>query len=138
MKRNKVFLVMLIVLITVLNSCNFNAPNNIEDNEEKVSNIVLNKGSCFVYIFKDDSADVWYVATDDGITPRLNTDGSLYSGNLENEKEVFKKIKQYQILLNNGSCFIYTFKDESTGVWYISTSEAVIPRLNTDGTLYVE
>ena len=43
----------------------------------------------------------------------------------------------YSFLLNSGSCFVYTFKDEETGVWYISTSEGVTPRLNADGTLYV-
>ena len=43
---------------------------------------------------------------------------------------------EYQILLNSGSCFIYTFKDAKTGVWYISTSEGVYPRLNLDGSLY--
>ena len=40
-------------------------------------------------------------------------------------------------ILNDGSCFVYTFKDEETGVWYISTSEGITPRLNADGTLYV-
>ena len=43
----------------------------------------------------------------------------------------------FSLLLNQGSCFVYTFKDEETGVWYISTSEGVTPRLNPDGTLYV-
>lgn len=44
----------------------------------------------------------------------------------------------YQILLNSGSCFVYTFRDEATGVWYISSSKGVTPRLNADGSLYVE
>lgn len=44
----------------------------------------------------------------------------------------------YQILLNSGSCFVYTFKDEATGVWYIASSKGVTPRLNADGTLYTE
>ena len=44
---------------------------------------------------------------------------------------------EYSILLNEGSCFVYTFKDEETGVWYIATSKGVTPRLNADGTLYV-
>jgi len=45
---------------------------------------------------------------------------------------------EYQILLNSGSCFVYTFKDEATGVWYIVSSKGVTPRLNADGTLYTE
>lgn len=40
-------------------------------------------------------------------------------------------------MLNTGSYFVYTFQDGETGVWYISTSEGVTPRLNSDGTLYV-
>ena len=44
----------------------------------------------------------------------------------------------FQMLLNYGSCFVYTFKDEATGVWYISTDEGVTPRLNSDGSLYTE
>ncbi|GEM_PF-5188008 len=42
-----------------------------------------------------------------------------------------------QILLNSGSMFAYTFCDEETGVWYISSSRGVTPRLNADGSLYV-
>lgn len=45
---------------------------------------------------------------------------------------------EYQIWLNSGSCFVYSFKDESTGVWYVSTSDGVTPRLNADGSLYVD
>lgn len=44
---------------------------------------------------------------------------------------------KYQILLNSGSCFVYVFEDNETGVWYVSTSEGVTPRLNADGSLYV-
>lgn len=53
-----------------------------------------------------------------------------------NQIESLDKI-EYSILLNEGSCFVYTFKDEETGVWYIATSKGVTPRLNADGTLYV-
>lgn len=42
----------------------------------------------------------------------------------------------YSVLLNSGSCFVYTFKDEETGVWYICTSKGITPRLNSDGSLY--
>lgn len=45
---------------------------------------------------------------------------------------------KYQIILNSGSCFVYTFRDEKTGVWYFSSSKGITPRLNSDGTLYVE
>lgn len=42
-----------------------------------------------------------------------------------------------KVLVNYGSCFACVFQDVETGVWYVSTSEGVTPRLNADGTLYV-
>ena len=45
---------------------------------------------------------------------------------------------EYQILLNVGSCFVYSFRDEETGVWYVATRGGVTPRLNADGSLYVD
>lgn len=45
---------------------------------------------------------------------------------------------KYEILLNTGSCFVYTFQDPETGVWYLSTSKGVFPRLGEDGGLYNE
>ena len=58
--------------------------------------------------------------------------GCVEGERIENSDKI-----EYSILLNEGSCFVYTFKDEETGVWYISMSEGVTPRLNADGTLYV-
>lgn len=45
---------------------------------------------------------------------------------------------KYDMFLNSGSCFVYTFQDPETKVWYISTSKGITPRLNEDGSLYVE
>lgn len=45
---------------------------------------------------------------------------------------------EYSIMLNSGSCFVFTFKDPDTNVWYISNKYVVTPRLNQDGTLYVK
>lgn len=59
------------------------------------------------------------------------------TGCVEGDKVENTGKMEYSILLSEGSCFVYTFKDEETGVWYISTSKGVIPRLNADGTLYV-
>lgn len=44
---------------------------------------------------------------------------------------------KHQMLLNCGSCFVFTFKDGETGVWYVSTTGGLTPRLNADGSLYV-
>lgn len=40
--------------------------------------IILNAGSCYAYTFQDAETGIWYIATQGGITPRLNADGSLY------------------------------------------------------------
>ena len=58
--------------------------------------------------------------------------GCIKGNRLENQENT-----SWYGILNDGSCFVYTFKDEETGVWYISTSEGNTPRLNADGTLYV-
>lgn len=44
---------------------------------------------------------------------------------------------KFEILMNDGSIFIYTIQDPQTGVWYMCTSRGVTPRLNTDGSLYI-
>nr|DAP07843.1 MAG TPA: Prokaryotic membrane lipoprotein lipid attachment site [Caudoviricetes sp.] len=45
---------------------------------------------------------------------------------------------KYEMLLNHGSKFVYTFQDPITGVWYLSTSEGITPRLNADGSFYLK
>lgn len=44
----------------------------------------------------------------------------------------------YSVILNDGSAFVYSFKDPLTNVWYISSGDGITPRLNQDGTLYVK
>lgn len=62
---------------------------------------------------------------------------STLCGCVEGEQIESKENTEHQVWLNSGSCFVYSFKDEDTGVWYVSTSEGVTPRLNADGSLYV-
>ena len=45
---------------------------------------------------------------------------------------------EYSVILNDGSAFVYAFKDPVTNVWYISSKDGVTPRLNQDGSLYVK
>lgn len=59
------------------------------------------------------------------------------TGCVSGTKEPSKKT-EYSVILNNGSSFVFTFKDPDTNVWYISTENGVTPRLNQDGTLYVK
>ena len=40
--------------------------------------IILNRGSMFVYTFKDPVTNVCYISGRYGMSPRLNQDGSLY------------------------------------------------------------
>lgn len=56
---------------------------------------------------------------------------------VKGEKQEDVTTTKNQILLNSGSCFVYTFQDQETGVWYMSTAEGLTPRLNADGSLYV-
>ena len=64
----------------------------------------------------------------------LTTLCSCVSGDMETPRDNTK----HQIWLNSGSCFVYSFRDEQTGVWYVATSEGITPRLNADGSLYVD
>lgn len=59
------------------------------------------------------------------------------TGCLNGETQESEKNTIHKMLLNTGSCFVYTFQDVETGVWYLSTSEGITPRLNADGSLYV-
>lgn len=45
---------------------------------------------------------------------------------------------EYSLILNDGSAFVFSFKDPDTNVWYIATKNGVTPRLNQDGSLYVK
>lgn len=45
---------------------------------------------------------------------------------------------EYSMIVNDGSMFVYTFKDPLTGVWYISNAVGITPRLNNDGSLFTE
>lgn len=54
------------------------------------------------------------------------------------QNEIKSGTVKYDVFLNSGSCFVYTFQDPVTGVWYISTAEGVTERFNPDGSLYVK
>ena len=43
---------------------------------------------------------------------------------------------KYQMWISNGTIFVFTFQDPGTGVWYVSSSEGITPRLNADGSIY--
>ena len=43
---------------------------------------------------------------------------------------------KYDLILNEVPYFVFTFEDPETGVWYISASDGVTPRLDENGELY--
>lgn len=53
-------------------------PGNKVTSEKTEYSIILNSGSAFVFSFKDPDTNVWYIGSGEGVTPRLNQDGSLY------------------------------------------------------------
>lgn len=46
--------------------------------EKTEYSVILNSGSSFVFTFKDPDTNVWYISSENGVTPRLNQDGTLY------------------------------------------------------------
>ena len=53
------------------------------------------------------------------------------------ERKETRNDTDYRMLINNGSIFVYEFKDADTGVWYICNDGGITPKLNADGSLYV-
>lgn len=52
------------------------------------------------------------------------------------QEDIQEKTVKYEVMLNSGRIFVYTFEDPETGVWYIATAEGVTPRLKEDGMPY--
>lgn len=66
---------MFIAILFYINRC---TSGNKVPTEKTEYSIILNSGSAFVFTFKDSDTNVWYIASDKGVTPRHNQDGSLY------------------------------------------------------------
>ena len=73
----KLLLICLIIIASVL-LVGCKGGTEVEVDRTEYS-IILNSGSSFVYTFKDPNTDVWYICADNGVTPRLKSDGTLYS-----------------------------------------------------------
>lgn len=67
--------IVLLLLVLTITGCK--AGNSVESEKTDFS-VLLNDGSSFVYTVKDPETGVWYICTQHGITPRLNSDGTLY------------------------------------------------------------
>lgn len=68
-------IIFLLLICFTLTVC---ASGNKVPTEKTDYSVILNSGSAFVYAFKDPVTNVWYISSGDGITPRLNQDGTLY------------------------------------------------------------
>lgn len=68
-------IICLLLFCFTLTGC---TPGDKVPTEKTEYSIVLNSGSSFVFTFKDPDTNVWYIASGEGLTPRLNQDGSLY------------------------------------------------------------
>ena len=73
----KIICVILILIMSAISLCGC-AGEQMETMEKTKFQLLLNNGGCFAYVFADDETGVWYVSSGDGVTPRLNSDGSLY------------------------------------------------------------
>ena len=60
----------------------------------------------------------------------------FFAGCAGGEKLDEKNNTNFRILINNGSVFVYEFKDGDTGVWYIGNKGGIYPKINADGSLY--
>ena len=76
MKRKLSIVVILLMLTLSMTACIKGEPKEAVNNTK--NQMLLNSGSMFVYTFQDNETGVWYIATNGGVTPRLNADGSLY------------------------------------------------------------
>lgn len=68
-------IICLLLFCFTLTGC---TPGDRVPTEKTEYSILLNSGSSFVFTFKDPDTNVWYIASGEGVTPRLNQDGSLY------------------------------------------------------------
>lgn len=84
MKKKLLMILLMATMAFGLFGCAGGQQLRVEENTEWQR--LLNNGIVFVYSFLDEETGVWYIATDGGVTPRLNADGSLYVTGGEIEK----------------------------------------------------
>lgn len=76
MKKVIITICFVLVLCFCFAGC-VNAERQAPEKNTK-SKMLLNSGSQFIYVVQDPDTKVWYISDGDGITPRLNSDGSLF------------------------------------------------------------
>lgn len=84
MKKKLLMVLLMAAMAFGLSGCVEGQQLRAEENTEWQR--MLNNGNVFICSFRDEETGVWYIATDGGITPRLNADGSLYVTGGKSEK----------------------------------------------------
>jgi len=75
----KIISIFAIIAICIM-LCSCVGGRRLERRDNTDFRILVNSGSVFVYEIKDVDTGVWYMCAGGGITPKLNADGSLYTG----------------------------------------------------------
>ena len=86
MKKKLLMILLLATMAFGLSGCAGGQQLRAERNTEWQWMLSIVSRNILVYSFRDEETGVWYIATNNGVTPRLNADGSLYVTGGEIEK----------------------------------------------------
>lgn len=78
MKRKMVLMAAVLVMSLSMTACIGREVKETGNTDGAKYEILLSTGFGGAYTFQDPKTGVWYMATSYGVTPRLNSDGSLY------------------------------------------------------------
>lgn len=85
-KKKLLLLILAATIVFGLSGCAGGQQIRAERNTEWQRMLSIVSRNILVYSFRDEETGVWYIATNNGVTPRLNADGSLYVTGGEIEK----------------------------------------------------
>ena len=86
MKKKILLLILAATIAFGLSGCAGGQQIRAERNTEWQRMLSIVSRNILVYSFRDEETGVWYIATNNGVTPRLNANGSLYVTGGEIEK----------------------------------------------------
>lgn len=86
MKKKLLPLILVATMAFGLFGCAGGQQIRAERNTEWQRMLSIVSRNILVYSFRDEETGVWYIATNNGVTPRLNADGGLYVTGGEIEK----------------------------------------------------
>lgn len=86
MKKKLLMILLLATMAFGLSGCADGQQLRAEENTAWQRMLSIVSRNILVYSFRDEETGVWYIATNNGVTPRLNADGSLYVTGGKSEK----------------------------------------------------